>query len=137
MIRRGFRYLHKEFDMRAMRWLMVPILVGGMGGGVALADFKNLQVLPKTISKEELKTYMKAQSKALGVECDFCHDVPDMASDKNDKKQIARKMIQMTNDVNDKWLKGMKDADKNKVTCASCHQCHEVPPKQAVAAPPK
>jgi len=123
--------------MRAMRWLMVPILVGGMGGGVALADFKNLQVLPKTISKEELKTYMKAQSKALGVECDFCHDVPDMASDKNDKKQIARKMIQMTNDVNDKWLKGMKDADKNKVTCATCHQGHEVPPKQAVAAPPK
>ena len=101
------------------------------------AAFKNLQVLPKTISKEELKTYMKAQSKALGVECDFCHDVPDMASDKNDKKQIARKMIQMTNDVNDKWLKGMKDADKNKVTCATCHQGHEVPPKQAVAAPPK
>src|SRR3569833_1065702 len=99
MIRRGFRYLHKEFDMRAMRGLMVPILVGGMGGGVAWADFKNLQVLPKTISKDELKAYMKAQSKALGVECDFCLDVPDMASDKNDKKQIARKMIQMTNDV--------------------------------------
>src|SRR5437588_10938583 len=133
MFRRGFRYLNKEFDMQAMRWLMVPILVGGMSG-VALADFKNLQVLPKTISKDELKTYMKAQAKALGVECDFCHDVPDMASDKNDKKLIARKMIQMTNDVNDKWLKGMKDADKNKVTCSTCHQGHEQPPKWVAGA---
>ena len=121
--------------MQAMRWLMVPILVGGMSG-VALADFKNLQVLPKTISKDELKTYMKAQAKALGVECDHCHDVPDMASDKNEKKLIARKMIQMTNDINDKWLKGMKDADKNKVGCATCHQGHETPPKGAPQAPP-
>lgn len=125
--------------MRAMRWLLVPVLVGGMSG-VALAEFKNLQVLPKTMSKDELKTYMKAQSKALGVECDFCHDVPDMASDKNEKKLIARKMIQMTNEINDKWLKGMKGAEKNKVTCAQCHQGHEEPPKfvpSAEKAPPE
>ena len=114
--------------MRSMQWLMIPILVGGLGG-VALADFKNLQVLPKTMSKDELKALMKAQAKALGVECDYCHDVPDMASDKNQKKLVARKMMQMTNDINDKWLKGMKDADKNKVTCGSCHQGHELPPK--------
>jgi hypothetical protein len=121
--------------MRAMQWLMVPILVGATSG-VALAEFKNLQVLPKTISKDELKSYMKAQAKALGVECDYCHEVPDMASDKNEKKLIARKMIQMTNDINDKWLKGMKEADKNKVTCATCHQGHEQPPKPALQAPP-
>ena len=114
--------------MRAMRWLMVPILVGGMGGGVALADFKNLQVLPKTISKEELKTYMKAQSKALGVECDFCHDVPDMASDKNDKKNIARKMLAMTAELNDKYIKLLKGGEKHLVTCGTCHQGHESPP---------
>jgi hypothetical protein len=136
MIRRGFRYLHKEFDMRALRWLLLPILVGGMSGA-ALADFKNLQVLPKTMSKDDLKQYMKAQAKALGVECDFCHDVPDMASDKNDKKLIARKMIQMTNDINDKWMKGLKDADKNKVGCATCHQGHELPPKWTPQATPE
>ena len=114
--------------MRSMQWLLIPILVGGLAG-VAMADFKNLQVLPKTMSKDELKALMKAQAKALGVECDYCHDVPDMASDKNDKKLIARKMIQMTKDMNDKWLRGMKDADKNKVTCGTCHQGHELPPK--------
>ncbi|HEX8951487.1 MAG TPA: c-type cytochrome [Polyangia bacterium] len=119
-----------------MQWLMIPILVGAMGG-VALAEFKNLQVLPKSMSKEELKAYMKGQARALGVECDYCHDVPDMASDKNDKKLIARKMIQLTAEVNDKWLKGMKDADKNKVTCATCHQGHELPPKGVPAAAPE
>ena len=34
------------------------------------------------MTKDELKPIMRAQTKALGVECDFCHDVPDMASDK-------------------------------------------------------
>jgi hypothetical protein len=142
MKRPGFRSLHKEFDMRAMQWLVVAILVGGVGGGVASAQWKNLQVLPKTLSKDELKAYMKSQAKALGVECDHCHDVPDMASDKNEKKVIARKMIQMTNAINDQWLKGMgmKDVEKNKVTCNTCHQGHEEPPRAGAATektPPK
>ncbi|HEY2743235.1 MAG TPA: c-type cytochrome [Polyangia bacterium] len=116
--------------MQWMRWMLIPVVVVGVGGGVvARADFKNLQVLPKTMSKDDLKAYMKAQSKALGVECDYCHDVPDMASDKNEKKLVARKMIQMTQDINDKWLKGMKEAEKNRVGCGTCHQGHEVPPK--------
>ena len=117
--------------MRWMRSIVVPVVVGAglLAGGVARADFKNLQVLPKNMSKDDLKAYMKAQSKALGVECDYCHDVPDMASDKNEKKLVARKMIQMTNDINEKWLKGMKEADKNKVGCGTCHQGHEAPPK--------
>lgn len=120
--------------MRAMRWLLVPILIGGVGGGVALADFKNLKVLPKSISKDELKSLMKAQSKALGVECDYCHDVPDMASDKLEKKQLARKMMQMTAELNAKWIKGWKGAEKHPVTCGTCHQGHESPP---VFVPPK
>src|SRR3954462_14338613 len=124
--------------MRASRLCVLAAL---LSSGVALADtFKNLQVLPKTMTKDDIKPIMRAQSKALGVECDYCHDVPDMASDKNDKKLVARKMIQMTNDINDKWLKGMKDADKNKVTCSTCHQGHETPPKwvpSADKAPPE
>jgi hypothetical protein len=118
-----------------MRSWIVLASVFLVGGGVAVADsaapggFKNLQVLPKNISKDDLKALMKAQSKALGVECDFCHDVPDMASDKIDKKLAARKMMQMTMDINDKWLKGWKEAEKNRVTCGTCHQGHEEPPR--------
>ncbi len=114
--------------MRATRWLMIPILVGGLSG-VAMAQWKNLQVLPKTMSKDDLKAVMKGQARALGVECDYCHDVPDMSSDKLENKKIARKMMQMTAEINDKWMKGMKDAEKNRVTCGTCHQGHENPPK--------
>jgi hypothetical protein len=107
-----------------------------VGGGVAMAEgFKNLQVLPKTISKEELKAQMKGQAKALGVECDFCHEVPDMASDKNDKKAIARKMITMTSELNDKYIKTLKGGEKHLVSCGTCHQGHESPP--AFVAPEK
>ena len=105
----------------------------------ASQQFKNIQIL-KDIAADQLIPGMQFISASLGVECDYCHDVPDMASDKNDKKQIARKMIQMTNDINDKWMKGIKDADKNKVTCSTCHQGHELPPKLvpgAEKAPPE
>src|SRR6476619_5623294 len=104
--------------MKALRSLLLPLVVGLVTttGGVAVADWKNVQVLPKTMSKDDLKALMKAQSKALGVECDYCHDVPDMASDKNEKKQIARKMMQMQNEINEKWIKGWKGAEKNKVS---------------------
>jgi hypothetical protein len=109
------------------RWLLVVAL---LWGGVAAADgLKNLQVLPKTTTKDEIKQLMRAQAKALDVECDYCHDVPDMASDNNANKKIARQMMQMTAEINAKWIKGLKDADKNKVTCGTCHRGHEKPPE--------
>src|SRR3954469_22634081 len=101
--------------MRAT-WFLVGLLAVG---GTAIADgMKNLQVLPKTTTKEKVKEIMKAQAKSLDVECDYCHDVPDMASDANEKKKIAREMMKMTMDINGKFLKPMlKDADKHPVTC--------------------
>lgn len=112
--------------MRLQRWL-IPAL--GLIGGVALADgLKNLQVLPKSTTKDEIKQIMRGQAKALDVECDHCHNVPDMASDDNPNKKIARQMMQMTAEINARWLKGMKDVEKNKVTCGTCHQGHELPP---------
>lgn len=83
---------------------------------------KNLQVLPKASTKEQVKAVMKAQAKALGVECDFCHDVPDMASDKLDKKKTARAMMKMTDELNAKWFK-----PKTPVTCATCHRGKQKP----------
>ncbi|MFI5288785.1 MAG: c-type cytochrome [Polyangia bacterium] len=107
--------------------LAIPLALS-LPGAAALADgLKNLQVLPKSTSKDEVKQIMKAQAKALDVECDFCHDVPDMASDKNPKKLTARQMMRMTAEINQHWLKGMKDAEKNKVTCVTCHRGKEIP----------
>src|SRR5438309_1225650 len=110
-----FRSIQTGAFMRAYRMFVVAVAVAVCG--TALADgFKNLQVLPKSSSKDQLKAIMKEQSKALGVECDFCHDVPDMASDANEKKKISREMMKMTAEINGKWLKGLKGAEKNQVT---------------------
>jgi hypothetical protein len=110
-----------------MRALVLTILVAVPS--LALADgLKNLQVLPKTTTKEEVKQIMRAQSRALDVECDFCHEVPDMASDANKMKKIAREMMKMQNEINDKWLTGMKVDPKARVTCGTCHRGKQEPP---------
>ncbi len=110
-----------------MRWiLLLPLLVAG---DVAVGEgLKNLRVLPKTTTKDQVKEIMKAQAKALGVDCDHCHQVPDMASDANPNKNIARDMIRLTREINVKWLKGIKGAEKNPVTCGTCHRGHDEPP---------
>jgi hypothetical protein len=92
---------------------------------LALAEgpFRNLKLLPKTITKEEMKRVMKAQSRDLGVDCEHCHDPDDMAKD-TDHKKIARSMMKMTAEINTKWIKD-KDAQ---VTCGTCHQGKAEPP---------
>jgi hypothetical protein len=112
--------------MRAFAFVLFAALVcGGLTFATrpAFADgWKSLQVLSKTTSKDDLKAIMKAQSKALGVQCDHCHTPPDM--DKETKnKGIAREMMKMTDQINKVYLKGM---DK-KVTCDTCHRGKEVP----------
>jgi hypothetical protein len=112
-----------------MRGKAILISLALFGAAPVLADgMKNLQVLPKNMAKDQVKAIMKEQAKALDVECDFCHEVPDMASDKNPNKNIARQMMKMQAEINDKWLKGLKDAEKNKVTCGTCHRGKDTPP---------
>ncbi|MGH3711608.1 MAG: photosynthetic reaction center cytochrome c subunit family protein, partial [Pseudonocardiaceae bacterium] len=53
-------------------------------------------------------------------------------SEENPKKQLARQMMRMQNEINDKWLKGAsapgkKDAE-NRVTCGTCHRGKASPP---------
>jgi hypothetical protein len=102
----------------------LALLAAAALAGPAFADapaWKNLQILPKTIPKDDLKAMMKAQSKALGVECDHCHEMPDADKDTKNKK-IAREMMKMTMEINAKFLKGDK-----KATCETCHRGKERP----------
>jgi hypothetical protein len=88
---------------------------------------KNLQVFPKNTTKDQIKAAMKTISKELGVECDHCHEVPDMASDKLAPKKTAREMMRMTEELNSKWIKKV-DA-KAEVTCNTCHRGQPKPEK--------
>jgi Photosynthetic reaction centre cytochrome C subunit len=79
--------------------------------------FKNLQILPKDISDHDLDSVMHHFSAALGVRCNFCHVVNeaekkwDMASDEKPEKNIARKMMLMSIDINKNYFKGMNEHD--------------------------
>lgn len=92
---------------------------------------KNLKVLPKDISHEELDSVMKGFKTALGVKCGFCHDPRkddpkklDFAGDNNEHKAIARDMMRMTARINKKYFKGI---DPMPVTCYTCHQGNKEP----------
>jgi len=90
---------------------------------------KNLKVLPAKTTGDEIDKIMKQYRGDLGVKCEFCHEANDdpnkidFASDENPTKEVARYMINMTADLNDKYLAEMPDrmyADP--ITCGTCHR---------------
>ena len=91
---------------------------------LAAAPGKNLKVYPAGTDTAEIKKDMKLVSKALGVQCDFCHDLDDFSKDGIDKKDVARGMMKMVGSINTK-LK--KDGFKAQVSCMTCHAGAEKP----------
>jgi hypothetical protein len=87
-------------------------------GPSPFAEPKNLKVLPV----EGLQPTMAAFRVGLGVMCTYCHVMGDFASDENPKKNIARAMIRMANDINSKFPDG-----KAHVSCYTCHRGAEEP----------
>jgi hypothetical protein len=85
---------------------------------------KDLQVLPKGTEKKAVKKIMKTWAKALGVECDHCHDMDDLTLDSKNKT-AARKMFKMVETINAKYFAKSKE----KVSCVTCHRGKEEPPK--------
>lgn len=115
-----------------------PAATPAAPGGRAPYVPKNLKILP---DNTDLRTVMRGFAGALGVECEFCHAAPDpvthrsdRASDANPMKDTARTMIQMTEDLNDKYLTQIaKPESKNPITCGTCHRGQKYP---SVFVPP-
>lgn len=117
---------------------------GGRGGG---EPPKNLQVLPKDMPRNQVTALMRTFAMALGVRCEHCHtedpaaaaaaaNAPaagrggrgggpqlDYALDDKETKKVAREMLKMVMDINDKYLPttGRTVTDLNRVTCETCH----------------
>src|SRR5579872_6137927 len=73
-------------------------------------QFKNLKILPKNITKEQMDSVMHHFSLSLGVRCNFCHKHSDdfktwdFASDENKHKLRAREMMKLTRKINSKFF---------------------------------
>ena len=83
--------------------------------GVAGKKIEGLQVL-KGMPRERLIQVMNSFTKALGVECSYCHT--DDFDEETPRKQIARFMM---TEFSGKLVKKEGDAA---VTCNDCHQGH-------------
>jgi Photosynthetic reaction centre cytochrome C subunit len=83
---------------------------------------KNIKVL-KGIPTSQLDPLMAFMSNSLGVSCAHCHDVTNFAADTKDPKGVARSMIVMTREINERNFEG-----EQAVTCNSCHRGSLRPP---------
>ncbi len=125
------------------------------------SEFKNLQVLPPTITRPELLATMRTFTRGLGVRCNHCHVVTattpeeklDFAADTKEQKRVARVMVQMAKQINDTWLERVEAAEGHeeqsatpapassqpRVWCWTCHRGKtepEMPPAPPPAAAP-
>ena len=97
---------------------------------------RNLKVLPKDISHEDLDKVMDSWKAALGVKCNFCHAPSadstnhhlDFSSDAKPEKEIARHMFKMTAKINKKYFSFNKDDKGATVPAVSCVTCHHGSP---------
>jgi hypothetical protein len=91
-------------------------------------EIKNLTVLPKDTSVDDVMKIMRGWDEALNVECVFCHvgqigkplSTFDFASDDKKRKEVSRVMLQGVMDMNEKFTTLGDDAPQ--VACSTCHK---------------
>jgi hypothetical protein len=95
----------------------------------------NLQVLPKTLTGEQVHEIMEKWEGYLGTKCSHCHaaDPKNMgpngrprlnyADDTRPEKATARQMFKMTEMINVDYI-GKIDSSGEPVTCGTCHRGH-------------
>ncbi len=82
---------------------------------------QNVQVL-KGMTTGEVWAYMIHMSGALGVSCQYCHDIRNYAADAYPQKISGRLMIRLVQDLNTQYLSQIPTWAGNYVQCATCHQ---------------
>lgn len=126
--------------------------------------FKNLQILPKDISEDDLDSVMHHFTASLNVKCNFCHvrnnetKKMDFAKDDKPEKLIARKMMLMSIGINTQYFKDIEeemskekdhdmadsnplkiddDSVKNMLSYVTCYTCHRGDPHPETKPPIK
>lgn len=87
--------------------------------------YQNLQVLGD-LSITEFTRTMASITEWVSPEegCNYCHIPTDLAADGIYTKEISRRMLQMTRNINSEWTDHVADTG---VTCYTCHAGKPVP----------
>lgn len=87
--------------------------------------YQNVKVLGD-LSVAELTRTMNAMSQwiAPAEGCAYCHNLQNLADDSKYQKVVARRMLEMTRNVNANWQQHVKQTG---VTCWTCHRGQPVP----------
>ena len=96
---------------------------------------KNLQVLPKNLTGEQVHEIMEKWEGELGTGCKTCHAADpknlgpngkprlNFADDSKEEKSTARLMYKMTEDINVNYVSKVPNSEAH-VTCGTCHRGH-------------
>ncbi|HYO22525.1 MAG TPA: c-type cytochrome [Flavisolibacter sp.] len=126
---------------KSLSIILTLIFMVAVASAFTKADpgYKNLKILPKDITGQQMDSVMNHFSQSLNVGCEFCHvkqtvnnnDDWDWASDKNKHKLVARDMMKMTNKLNDEYFPYSGKAENMStiltVTCFTCHNGSKEP----------
>jgi photosynthetic reaction center cytochrome c subunit len=95
--------------------------------------YQNVKVLG-SLSVGEFTRLMVAMTTWVAPEqgCGYCHNLQNLADDSVYTKVVARKMIQMTQNVNSQWKSHVAETG---VTCFTCHRGQPVPARVWFTAP--
>lgn len=119
--------------------IILTLLVAAVAAMGATADLqetalpkRNLKVLPKNISNDDLDHVMDEWKGALGVKCNFCHAAStekpgklNFASDAKPEKEMARQMYKMTEKINKKYFHTKKGENgMMAMVTVNCNTCH-------------
>jgi hypothetical protein len=127
------RWINKKAVVAVSLAVTIITCAAGIKAPSPPNEYKNLQVLPKNISTKDLQKIMVDEFQdGLGVTCGYCHAQEkdgslhlDYASDEKPEKQIARKMMMMSIEINKNYFEvdhPVLGSGALSVTCITCHQ---------------
>ena len=114
----------------ALPILMFPATSDAQPPTPTVVESANVKVLTGLFA-QQFQEEMNFMVQALGVSCNTCHVRGNFASEDNDKKLIARRMLEMTKAMNTQFFPDYKPKEGEsvlgKVTCYTCHRGESTP----------
>ena len=94
-------------------------------GPKAAQLYKNVQVLGDLSGAQFVRLMTSMTTWVAPTEgCGYCHNLANLAEDSKYTKVVARRMLQMTQHINENWKQHVADTG---VTCWTCHRGQPVP----------